>query len=333
MELDAAEGPASADDGVFGLGCSPTDAALVLAPVPVDATTSYRPGTRFGPERILQASVQVDLFDPEFEKQPYQAGISMLAADPDLSKTNSKARELVDSFRQAGYPIDNTCEKIDAIGEKVNASVYATAKMWLGQDKRVGVVGGDHSVPFGSIKAHSERYEGLGVLHIDAHADLRQAYEGFRWSHASIMDNVLRETSIARLVQVGIRDFAESEYARTQEDERVTTFFDSDVSEKLFNGTTYAAICESIVNVLPELVYVSFDIDGLSPQLCPSTGTPVPGGLSFRQAVFLLESVVQSGRQIVGFDLVEVAGEPDGIDANVGARILYKLCCLALSGG
>src|SRR6185436_17954568 len=188
---------------------------------------------------------------------------------------------------------------------------------------------------FGAIDVIADRYPGLGILHIDAHADMRAAYEGFRWSHASIMYNVLREIpAVARIVQVGVRDYCDEEdlLIRT-EAERVRTYFDPDLCHELLDGETWRRLVGRIVADLPQDVYVSFDIDGLDPALCPHTGTPVLGGLSFPEVCVLLGTLVASGRRVVGFDLCEVAPDPDGRsewDANVAAKVLYKLSGFAL---
>jgi agmatinase len=195
------------------------------------------------------------------------------------------------------------------------------------------LVGGDHSTPFGAIEAVADRHPGLGVLHVDAHADLRVAYEGFEWSHASIMYNVVAKLpDVARLVQVGIRDLCEAEYDVIKGSKRrVITHFDAELATRRLAGESWAGQCERIVDALPGEVYVSFDIDGLDPALCPNTGTPVPGGLSFAEANYLIGALVRSGRRIVGFDLNEVAPGPDSEwDANVGMRLLYKMIGWAL---
>ncbi len=214
----------------------------------------------------------------------------------------------------------------------MNAAVEEQASRWLAEGKLVGLVGGDHSTPYGVIRAIAERHEGAGILHIDAHCDLRERYEGFEFSHASIMHNVLRDfPQVARIVEVGVRDFCDAEYRRAQSDPRIEMFDDRRLAEAAFEGISWAEQCRRIVECLPREVYVSFDIDGLSPDCCPHTGTPVPGGLTFREACFLLESVVRSGRRIVGFDLVEVVPKyEERMDEIVGARMLYKLCGLTL---
>jgi agmatinase len=139
---------------------------------------------------------------------------------------------------------------------------------------------------------------------------------------------------VTRLVQVGVRDFCEEEAQRIDESAgRIVTFFDADLQARLAAGEPWAALVEEMLAPLPRTVYLSFDIDGLDPALCPHTGTPVPGGLNFAQACFLLRALAQSGRRLVGFDLVEVAPGPDGDewDGNVGARLLYKLIGHALA--
>jgi agmatinase len=194
----------------------------------------------------------------------------------------------------------------------------------------VGVIGGDHSVPLGAIKSIHEKYAGeFGVLHIDAHADLRIAYEGFTWSHASIMYNLMTSQHPPnKLVQVGIRDFCEEEVDFIRERKDIDTYFDLHLKKRMMEGESWKNLCIEIVSHLPDKVYVSFDIDGLDPTLCPNTGTPVPGGLSFAEALGLLRTICESQRKIVGFDLNEVSGGPtrEEWNGNVGARLLYKLC-------
>ncbi len=250
-----------------------------------------------------------------------------------------EARRVVEHWETGGSPdsesLRRRLRRVNEGAERLEAEVYAEACRWLDAGKTVGVVGGEHSVPLGLIRAVAERHPGLGILHVDAHADLREAYEGFVRSHASIMFNALREApSLASLVQVGVRDFCDEEARLAADDPRVTMFDGPGLSASKFAGESWHSLCERIVARLPQQVYVSFDIDGLTPQYCPHTGTPVPGGLTFDEAVYLLSRVVASGRRIVGFDLCEVAPAPSGDDewdANVGARMLYKLCLFALS--
>ncbi|MFW6290017.1 MAG: arginase family protein, partial [Mariniphaga sp.] len=189
------------------------------------------------------------------------------------------------------------------------------------------VVGGDHSVPLGLMRALGEKYKNFGILQIDAHLDLRDSYEGFSWSHASIFFNALKDTSVARLVQVGARDYCEEEVEFLEkEGHRIAVFYDQQLKEGRFGGKNWNVQCGEIIEKLPQDVYISFDIDGLDPKLCPHTGTPVPGGFDFHEVAFLFKKLIESGRRIIGFDVCETAGHH--WDSNVGARIIYKLCNL-----
>ncbi len=316
---------ATEDSGIFGLPYTVSEAQLVLLPVPWEATTSYGKGTSRGPQAILAASRQIDLFDLELGKF-YEAGIAMLEEAAELQKINKQAEKA-------------SVEEINAYSEQINHYVYTQTKTLLAAGKRVGLVGGDHSTPFGAIQAFLEKYPEMGILHVDAHADLREAYEGFEHSHASIMYNVMTKTPLRQLVQVGIRDFCEAEFQFIQENKnRITTFFDAHLVEEKMKGKSWSALCDEIIHSLPQKIYVSFDIDGLDPRFCPHTGTPVPGGLDFQEALYLFKRILQAGRQIIGFDLNEVspglvettsstvADSAREWDANVGARLLYKLC-------
>ena len=331
FDPNAAAAPGS---GIYGLPHTAADAAVVLVPVPFAATVSYGAGAEDGPEAILAASRQVDLYDLQ-RGRAYERGIHMLAADPRIAKAHAEARPVAArAIEQGGCRAgDPAARAVDEAGAIVNTVVGEAVAHILERGRIPGVVGGDHSVPFGAIAAVAARHPGLGILHVDAHADLRVAYEGFRWSHASIMDNVVRELpAVARLVQVGIRDFSEQELHTIHgSGGRIVTHFDLEWQRRRFRGETFDALCRTAVEALPADVYVSFDIDGLDPALCPNTGTPVPGGLSFAEAVHLVTTVTDSGRRIVGFDLVEVAPGADEWDANVGARVLYQLCCAALA--
>jgi agmatinase len=225
---------------------------------------------------------------------------------------------------------------VNELGNRLNGFVHSETAQLLAAGKLVGLVGGDHSIPYGALKAAAEKHASFGILHFDAHCDMRAAYEGFTWSHASIMHNVLTGIpAVAKLVQVGIRDFCEEEQTHAlSQGSRVNIFYDGDLARRRFSGEPWDKVCQDIVQELPEKVWVSFDIDGLDPRYCPHTGTPVPGGLDFREANHLLGSVTRSGRRIIGFDLNEVAPDPSGQsewDANVGARLLYKLSAWTLA--
>jgi agmatinase len=326
--------PAALDSGIYGLPFDESEANVVIVPVPWEVTTSYGGGTAQGPAAILEASRQVDLFDLDVEK-PYAPGIFMLPEDAQIVSWNEEGRRLAQIIIDAAGVVESpearaALDRVNELSARVNAAVHRETDRLLRAGKIVGVVGGDHSVPFGAIEAISQHHsEGIGVLHFDAHSDTRNAYEGFTFSHASIMHNVLeRIPGVKKIVQVGIRDVCEEEmdYVANQGD-RVSVFFDRSIARRKMMGESFAAITRDIVAALPEKVWVSFDIDGLDPRFCPHTGTPVPGGIDFAEAVFILSEVVKSGKTIIGFDLNEVAPGPEGDewDGNVGARLLYKM--------
>jgi agmatinase len=320
--------------GVFGLPHTADEAGVILVPVPFEATTSYGGGAARGPELVLEGSRQVDLYDVETGR-PYEAGIHMLPAPEEIARLDEGARRAAGPVLAAGGveegrdDLARAAAEVDRACEQVNAWVERTVEGLLARGKRVGLVGGDHSTSLGAIAAHARRYPGLGLLHVDAHADLRVAYEGFTYSHASIVYNAAeRCPGVSRIVQVGLRDVSEDElrYAAASGG-RIVQHHDATLAAARFDGEPWSALVRRILEPLPRDVYVTFDVDGLDPTLCPGTGTPVPGGLSFHEAAALLAGVVRSGRRIVGFDLVEVSpGAGDGAwDGNVGARLLYKL--------
>lgn len=318
----------------FGFPYSISESSIVLLPVSWDVTTSYGGGAAKGPKAIMDASVQLDFYDFDVPDAAY-IGVGTVPLNKNwkqLSKYYRAKAALIIEYLEAGNPLTDDLlalqKEINEASNTLNTEVYEQTKQLLAQNKLVGLVGGDHSTPYGHIKAIAEQYQSIGILQIDAHADLRKAYEGFEHSHASIMYNVLQLPGISKLVQVGIRDICEDEIELAQQDDRVIMFDDFKLKQNEFNGVNWHQQCEDIVSKLPEKVYISFDIDGLSPDLCPNTGTPVAGGLSFHQAVYLIKTVAKSGKTIVGFDLNEVSPGKDEWDANVGARMLYKLCNL-----
>ncbi len=325
----------------FGLPFTLDDARLVLISVPWDVTVSYGSGTVRGPEVILEASTQLDFYDP-IAPGVWKRGIATLPLNNDLAAKSElyrhKAERVIAHLEAGGSASDHVVEegtgRINEACREMNGWVSCEVERLLQEGHLVGLVGGDHSTPYGLIRTLGRHHDNFGILHIDAHRDLRIAYEGFEYSHASIMYNVLKDTpQVSRLVQVGVRDFCEQEAELARSDGRIRSFEDRELAEASFEGVTWKEQCRRIVDTLPEKVYVSFDIDGLSPDNCPHTGTPVSGGLSFNEAVMLLKTVVDSGRRIIGFDVVEVApaaAEDDRIDAITGARVLWKLACLAL---
>ncbi len=336
----------SPETGFYGLGTPLRDASIVYLPVPWDATTSYRPGAALGPEAMYEASYQLDFFDSEV-LNPHHCGMAMLDVSKDMKKWNRTARaaaeKVMATIERTGTnaKAKKELKLVNDLSAKINEVVRIQSLKVMQDEKILGLIGGDHASPLGAFKAAGQTFGSFGILHLDAHLDLRDAYQGFKHSHASIMRNALQEVKeLKTLVQVGIRDYSEEEwnYAQSQKD-RVTVYLDQTLQNKKMGGIPWLKQCEEIVSHLPEKVWLSFDIDGLDPRFCPSTGTPVPGGLDFYEATALIAAVVKSKRTIIGFDLCEVAppssiktdkkkanSEPTNEwDANVGMRLLYKM--------
>ena len=326
---------ASTDEGLYGLSPVP-DPAVVVIPVPWEATVSYGRGTSSAPRAIELASHQVDLFDLEYGAV-WKSGIGWADIGSDIERLNRRACEtaapVVEAGGSAASPaLMEAARRVDALSRQRDEVVRAAAAAALDAGQIPVVLGGDHSSPLGLLEAVAARHPGVGVLHIDAHADLREAYMGFRSSHASIMTRVLELEGVERLVGVGYRDLGHAEWQRIcAEPDRICAFPDPTIAERLSAGDSWLDVVHEIIAKLPNIVHISFDIDGLDPSLCPNTGTPVPGGLGFREAQVLLHEVSKH-RQVVSFDLCEVSpGHSSEWDANVGARVLYKLAGCALS--
>jgi agmatinase len=325
------------NNNIYGLPFTVEEAEVVIIPVPWEVTVSYSAGTALGPQAIFNASYQVDLFDPKI-KDAWKIGIAMDdASDEIASKSESfrrKAESYIEMLEEGETPetndeMERTRKAINAECVKMNNIVKEKSLSLLEQNKIVALLGGDHSTPLGLMQALAEKNNSFAILQIDAHADLRDAYEGFEFSHASIMFNALKIPQVSKLIQVGIRDYCEAEFDLIQNSNgRIKTFFDRDIKHKQYEGASWANICSDIISQLPNEIYLSFDIDGLDPKLCPSTGTPVAGGFEFEQILLLIEKIVDSGKRIIAFDINEVAPGGDEWDANVGARLLYRIANL-----
>ncbi|MBD1933135.1 MULTISPECIES: agmatinase family protein [Cyanophyceae] len=324
------------DNGnLLGLPFDYDSANIIVFGIPWEVTVSYGSGTAFGPNAVLESSRQLDLYDFD-NPEGWKKGIFMVEIPKDIQQKNEFLRQdaarIIEHMEQGKRVEDDpdltqVLKTVNQECQAVNKWLFEQAQAAIKQGKKVAAIGGDHSVPLGAIQALAESYPEFGILHIDAHADLRDAYEGFEFSHASIMFNALKLPQISKLVQVGIRDISQDEVNLIHQSEgRVSAYYDPQLKQKLYAGISWLEICKQIVAELPQNVYISFDVDGLDPKLCPNTGTPVPGGLELEQTFFLFREVVNSGRQIIGFDVCEVGNSE--WDGNVGARAVYKLCNL-----
>lgn len=327
-------------NGLFGLPFTEEESEVIVIPVPWEVTVSYRTGTANGPEAIRQASYQLDLYDEDVP-DAWQIGVNMQTTSEYWKEKNERlrllAKKCISHIEEGGSQTDLSVmplyEEINAASSELNAWLKSESLRLLDQGKIVGVIGGEHSVPYGLMAAIGTKYNRFSILHIDAHADYRKAYEGFEFSHASIQYNASRIPQIEKQVLLGIRDYSEGELKTiNSSQEKIKLITDRTLKNNAYQGMTWEKQCEEIISELGENVYISFDIDALNPALCPHTGTPVPGGLEFEQAFFLFKMMIAKGKKIVGFDICEVApgvGAEDEWDAIIGARTLYRLAVLA----
>lgn len=326
------------NNNIFGLPFSEEDSRVVILPVPWEVTVSCGAGTSRAADHVFKCSKQVDIFDVDGESG-WKQGFYMPAVDRKVLMKSDylrKEAELYIDYISKGELTENNkfmCRSLKEINEGsalMNRWVYEHSRALLERGKLVGLLGGDHSTPLGYIKALGEKHGPFGILQIDAHCDLRKAYEHFTYSHASIMYNVLNEVpQMEKLVQAGIRDYSEEEWNYiSNSNYRVIAYRDKDICERQYEGQTWKQIAEEIVGHLPQKVYLSFDVDGLDRKSCPNTGTPVNGGFETEQVMYLFRKIIDSGRTIIGFDLVEIGVGQSDWDSNVGARLLWRMCNL-----
>ncbi len=336
---------------IFGLPFNYEESEVIIIPVPWDLTVSYLSGTANGPQAIFEYSPQIDLFDFDFNNA-WKAGFYMMEVPSSILETNNTLRSKAESyisFLESGGNVNDDTDFKHTLNELNDACsslleyVKSTSEKILNDNKTPIIVGGEHAVPLGLMLALDEQNSDWGILQIDAHADLRKAYEGFQYSHASIMYNALKNCkNLSKIVSVGVRDLCQEEYDRASSEQRIKAFYWHEIVKNRFSATKkkldWDTQCTYIIDQLPDKVYISFDIDGLSPDLCPNTGTPVAGGLTSDEAFHLITKLVDSGKTIIGADLCEVStgqypieDTTREINANVGARVLYKLCCASVS--
>lgn len=327
-----------ANGNIFGFPVKEEEADIVIIPIPWDATASYGKGTSNGPQAVLDASTQLDFYHPKLDKA-YNTKVFMTEISKEWKEINDRlcvaGMDYIAFLEDGGKIEDNphfqaVVKEINETSEALKENLKSRAKAVIANGKIPAVLGGEHSTPLGLIEALAEHYDDFGILQVDAHADLRDAYEGFEQSHASIMFNVLKRcANVSKLTQVGIRDIAESEVELIEgSNGRISTFFDWNLKEEQFEGKTWAEQVKEIIATLPQNVYISFDIDGLMPELCPHTGTPVAGGFKLEEINYLFFELAKSGKKIIAFDLNEVGVvEETDWDANVGARALWNLVC------
>jgi agmatinase len=275
-------------------------ARAVVVPVPYDLSTTYRPGTREGPNAIIDASRNLELYDPELRRSPYRAGIHTLR------------------------PVEIVAGDAAAMVERMER---VTSEL-LKRDKFVVTLGGDHSVSIGVIRAFAKHYPQLSVLQLDAHTDLRDEYEGSRLSGATIMRRTLEV--VGHTAQVGIRSISEGE-AELVAERKLPVWLASEIAAQAARAER-EWIAE-VVAALGDEVYVTIDVDAFDPSLVPGTGTPEPGGLDW-YAVMDLLTTVSRRRHVVGFDVVELSPMLEGhVSPVIAAKVVYKLIGMAVTEG
>jgi agmatinase len=278
--------PQGAFLGLEPVDSDPSGSRYAVLPIPYEGTVSYRLGTADGPEAIIEASQQVELFDEELLGEFFQAGVTTCPAIG---------------------PADSP--------EAQDRLVYEAARELMAAGKFVLSLGGEHSVTYPLVRAAAEQHGEISVLQIDAHADLRESYDGTIYSHASVMRRVLEVTG--RVAQVGIRNFSLGEFEQCPE--RVKQFITPAVIADDPNWI------DRTLSLLGDKVYITVDIDGLDPAIAPGTGTPEPGGMTWRETTSLLRRVCRE-REVVSADITEVRPiPPNHVTEFLAARLAYKL--------
>ena len=324
----------------FDEKCSPADADLVIVSAPWSVTSDYGHGATYTPDAVIDASTYGNLYDVESGFSA-EGRVATAVIDYNIQELSEHLgrdaeRSANRSFDGATPVAEHATRKVKHINEgfaEMHDSIYKQTKHWVSQGKRVAVVGGDHSVSFGAVKAVAEHYKELGVLFIDAHADYAHEDETFAYSHRTVARNIVEEIpSVSRLVEVGVRDIDKSEMDMLVANDKIELFLAERVAAKRFEGECWGNLCREMVDKLPQKVYVSLDIDALKVEFCTHTNSPVPGGMTFDEVVYLVNCVVKSGREIVGFDITEVVSNiDDKMDAIVAVRLLTKMIVATLN--
>ncbi|PKL80529.1 MAG: agmatinase [Ignavibacteriae bacterium HGW-Ignavibacteriae-4] len=267
---------------------------VAIVSAPYEYTVSYGGGTKNGPEAIIKASQFVEFYDEEFDRELcFEQGICTVEPIDFGGKANKEALDLI----------------------------YDQVKELLAKDKFVITLGGEHTISSAPIKAHHEKYPNMSVLQFDAHSDLRDTYEGSKYSHASIMARVAEFFPNDRITQVGIRAQCIEE-ANFIKENKVNTFYANAIRRGV-HGKDWQ---QSVVDTLADEVYITFDVDYFDPSIMPATGTPEPDGFLYHETLDLLRKIKAAGKRVIGFDVVELApmeglSHPDILTAS----LIYKM--------
>ena len=308
---------------IFGFPYNKDAAQIHILPIAWEATASFGRGCAQSYEAIRQASLQLDFYDDKgaFWKTPVymHEALGVLLNN----QVAQKAANLINHLENGGQILDRKeeFEEINAVSTSLNSLVEEHCDDLIKQGKKIIILGGDHSVPLGLIRALGKD-ESFGILHFDAHADLRPGYEGFTYSHASIMHHARLQSKVKSITSIGLRDISPDEAKIIRNDTQLNVYSDKYLAYQRLDLRPFSEVIEEILEKLPKKIYLSFDVDCLDPSLCPNTGTPVPGGLSWHEIQAILDALYHSDIDIIGADLCETGNHP--WDAQVSARLLYQ---------
>ena len=319
---------------LFGLKTSIDESYINIIPVPWEATLSPPSGTFETPENIIRSSTQVSVCDIN-KPNSWKVGISMVELPNEWAMLSKQLQSVVTGYvnsleinAKSVYSTKSiTLKKINEYCYDLKEQIKNTAKAILKKGKIAAVLGGDNSTSLGLIEALSETTTEFGILQFDAHANLLKNYQGFEYSYASVMHNAVNIPQVTKLVQVATRSMHHEELEIINVSKSlIETFFDEHIKNEQFKGVKWEDIANKIIESLPHKVYISFDIDALDSKLCPGTAFPVPGGLDYYQAIYIIKTLVKSGREIIGFDLCQVANnESSDWDYIVASKLLFDL--------
>ena len=328
-----------ADGGYYFCDNTPTEKAdVVVVSVPWSVTADYGRGATYTPDAVIEATARCGNYDA-WSGVSLEGRVATAEIDYNIQELSEQLGRDAERVAQVGegssFTGDYALRKVKSINEGFDAmhrSTYEQTLRYAKQGKTVAVVGGDHSVSYGAVKAVAECNEGLGVLFVDAHTDFVAEGEVFNFSHRSIARNIIEDIPLVeRLVAVGVRESSRGESERVGGESKVELFPAESLAQARFEGKSWGEQCREIVERLPQKVYISFDIDALKIEFCHNTNAPVPGGMTFDEAIYLINSVVASGRKIVGFDITEVVPHlKNTMDATVAARLLAKMVVAAI---
>ena len=307
--------------------------SVYIYPVPWDVTTTFGSGTHAGPNQIQSIWHQLDHSHP-FHESPIS--VSFLLPNQHIidlqSQFKDKSCQIIQKLNQGESLTKKDQLDLSKINQACKASfdyVYDDTLALIKKKDPFILCGGEHGVGLGYVKALGHAFDSFSVLQIDAHMDCRISYFGYDYSHASVITHYASMPHVNTITQVGIRDYDQQERLfQEQHQTPFHLFLDYDIHRNLMMGDAFYTVVMKIINTLSSRVFISLDVDGLAPYLCPNTGTPVPGGLSYNQLVFLFEELAKQ-KQIVGAELVEVSDTKNSVwNANVGARLLQLMAGL-----